>query len=284
MKLPYKDFAKVTTTSLPARASEVIVAAAIEQLQYLVGMRSHIKIDRVSDEGARKYIYSTYDDLTDAFDRAEGEDFKYDAADASDSTADFVEIDKGFMLSWEADHLKKLNIKADQTKACVNKVRDREDYKIIAPLSSGTSSVTAGGVLSGTSADPVGDIREGIRKCLELGYKPDKLLIEHANLEELITIIGSNDWYRITEDTIRTGGISKFMGLDILATDSGNLSHGTGYVFKGGAQGALQMGQAHDIRTHIFDDDENHCTKVQVFERVCPVLVRPDASATITGW
>lgn len=279
-----KDFATVSTSTLPERASEVIAAAAIEQLKGIIGMRGQVLIDNVKDQGAKTYVYFTYDDLTAAYDRGEGVDFKYDSASATKSDEDFVEVAKGFKLTWEADHLSKLAVRAAQTKACVTEVRDREDNKLIAKLASGTSSVTAAGVLSGTSADPIKDIREGIRKCQDLGYTPDALLIEHANLEELVSIIGSNEWYNVTEKTILTGGLPVFMGLKVLPTKAANLTHGTSYVFKTGTAGALQLGQAHDVKVHIFDDDDAHCTKVQVYERICPVIARPDASATISGW
>ncbi len=279
-----KDFATATTTNLPSEASEVIVAAAIEQLKKTVGMRDHVFVDDVSEPGADKYIYFTYDDLTAAYDLVQNEDFKYDSAAATSSTKDFVKIAKGFKISFEAKALKRLNIQAAQARACVTEVRDREDYKIIAELASGTSSVTAAGVSSGTSADPVKDISQGVRKIKDLGYVADTILMENTNLEELKSIIGSNDWYAMTEKTVQSGEVPTFMGLKILSTNTTNLAHGTAYIFKSGSQGALQLGQAHDVRTLIFDDNDSHCTKIQVFERICPAIVRPDASATLTGW
>lgn len=278
------DFATVTTTELPEEASEVIVAAAVEQLKKTVGMRNYALVDQVADKGAQEYTYYTFEDLTAAYDLGEGEDFKYDSAGASKTTKDFVKIAKGFKLSWEANQLAKLNVRAAQTKACVTEVRDREDNKLIAALSDATSSVTATAALSESTADPIKDVRAAIRSVEDLGYSPDILLIENVNLEELVSIIGSNEWYRVTERTLESGSLPIFMGMKVISTKSANLSHGTAYVFKSGPAGALQLGQATDVRTHIFDDDDSQCTKVQVYERVCPALVRPDAVAKISGW
>jgi len=281
-----KDFAMVSTSVLPTRVSETIIAAAIEQLQEAGVMRPFCYVDTSPSEGDATYIYNTFDDLTDAYDRKEGADFKYDSAGATQSSADMIEIAKGFKITWEADHLKKLAIRAAQVKACVQKVQRREDTKIVSVLSGATSSVTAAGTLDGASADPIKDIAQAKRKIRDLGYSANTLFIENANLEELCSIIGANDWYKITESMISKGALPTFMGLKIRELSSDHLTHGTAYVAhcSGGTDSAIWIGEAHGIRTHIFDDDDAHCTKVQVYERICPVLVRPDAVAKITGW
>ena len=281
-----KDFATVTTSQLPTRVSETIVAAAVEQLKEAGVMRKHCWVDSSPSEGDKTYVYSKFDDLGLAYDRRELADFKYDSAAADEDTATILELAKGFKISWEADHLKKIAVKAAQTKACVQEVQYREDTKITTALASGTSTVAAAGALSGTSADPIADIREGIRKVRVLGYPANTLFIESVNLEELFSIIGSNDWYKIVEDAVGKGELPVFMGLKVQELVSAHLTHGTAYIAhtSGGHDSALWMGQGHDIRTHIFDDDDAHAIKVQVFERCVPVCARPDASATLTGW
>lgn len=286
-KFNIKDFStEVSTSVLPTRAVDVISAAAIEQLKDIKNLRTLGLVDKV-DEGTRTYVYFRYDDLTGAYDRSELEDFKYDSAGATQYTATMLEIAKGFQISWEADHLAKLAIRAAQTRACIIEVKDREDLKIATALRTSaalTSTVTATAVLSGTSADPVSDIRQGIRKINDLGYEPDTLLLENVNLEELISIIGSNEWYGITEAAIRSGNLPNFMGLKVINLPAAKMTHGSAVILKTGSAGAFQMGQAHDVRLKIFDDNDSHSTKVQVFERVIPVVSRPDAGALITGW
>jgi len=286
--LKYVNFSSVVTTStLPSRVSEVIVAAAIEQLKEIKNLRQYGLVDNVNNPGAKTYIFNTYDDLTAAYDRSELEAFKYDAANATETTKSFVEIAKGFQLSWEADHLSKLAIRAAQTKAAVREVQDREDYKIAqALIESGalTSSVSATAALSETSADPVKDIAQAKRKVRNLGYTPDMLLIEEQNLEELLSIIASNTWYETTAKAIMAGTLDKFMGLKIVSLPSSKLTHGTAVVMKSGVGGVFQLGVAQDVQIKIFDDNDTHSTKVQVYERICPAVVRPDAGAKITGW
>ena len=282
------DFSSIVTTSvLPERAREVISAAVVEQLKEIKNLRQYGLIDRVKSEGAKTYVYWTYDDLTPAFDRKELEAFKYDSAGATEKTASFVEIAKGFQLSWEADHLSKLAVRAAQTRAAVREVQDREDLKIVSALTASgavTSSVTATDVLSGTSADPIKDIAQAKRKVKNLGYTPDLLLIEEQNFEELLSIIGSNEWYETTARAIQAGVVDRFMGLKVVTLPNSKLTHGTAIVMKSGVNGAFQLGVAQDITLKIFDDEDTHSTKVQVFERICPVVVRPDAAAKITGW
>lgn len=281
-----KDFAMVTTSVLPDRVSETIVAAAVEQLLESGVMRPFCYVDTSLGEGDSSYIYPTFDDLSDAYDRKEGADFKYDSAAASKSTISVVEPSKGFQISWEADHLKKIALRAGQTKAAITKVQYREDTKLVAPLSGATSTAAAAAVLSGTSADPIKDIKQAKRKTRALGYEANALFIENVNLEELCSIIGSNDWFKITESMIAKGELPTFMGLKIRELNATHLTHGTAYVghCTGGPDSAIWMGQGHDVKIHIFDDDDNHSTKVQAFERIAPALVRPDAVTKITGW
>ena len=281
------DFNSVVTTStLPSRVSEVIKAAAIEQLQEIKNLRQYGFVDKSQENlGASKYIYNTYDEMTSAYDRTELSSFKYDAANVTESTKDFVEIAKGFALSWKADHLKKIAIRAAQTKQATRKVLDREDYKIASALTASgalTSTVTATAVLSGSSADPVKDIAQAKRKVKSKGYEPDLLLIEEENLEELLSIIASNDWYETTANAIRTGLTDKFMGLKIVSLPSTKLAHGTAIVMKSGE--TFNLGISEPMTVKIFDDEDNHTTKVQVFETICPAVVRPDAGAKITGF
>jgi len=281
------DFNSVVTTStLPSRVSEVIKAAAIEQLQEIKNLRQYGFVDKSQENlGASKYIYNTYDEMTSAYDRTELSSFKYDAANVTESTKDFVEIAKGFALSWKADHLKKIAIRAAQTKQATRKVLDREDYKIVSALTASgalTSTVTATAVLSGSSADPVKDIAQAKRKTKSKGYESDLLLIEEENLEELLSIIASNDWYETTANAIRTGLTDKFMGLKIVSLPSTKLAHGTAIVMKSGE--TFNLGISEPMTVKIFDDEDNHTTKVQVFETICPAVVRPDAGAKITGF
>jgi len=287
MQFNVKDFSSIVTTSqLPDRVTEVISAAAIEQLKEIKNLRRLALIEKI-DESATKYIYNTYSDLTDAYDRTEGADFKYDAASVSDTAIDIVEIAKGFQISWVAAKTPKLATQAAFTKACVQEVKDREDLKIAEALTASgalTTSVSANAALSETAADPIEDISEAVRGCMDLGYTPDTLLIENQNLQELMSIIGSNDWYSMTEKLVKGGELPSFMGLNVIALPSTKLSHGTAIVLKSGATGAIQIGQAHDVRLKIFDDNDNHTTKVQVYERIAVAISRPDAGAKINGW
>ena len=284
------DFSSVvTTTTLPSEVSEVIKAAAIEQLQEVKNLRQYGFVDKSQENmGAAKYIYFTYDEMTDAYDRTELTSFKYDGANATSSSEDFVEIAKGFQLSWKADHLKKIALRAAQTKQATRKVMDREDSKIVTALTASgalTSTVTATAVLSGTTADPVKDIAQAKRKIKALGYDVSKgglLLIEEVNLEELLSIIASNDWYATTAEAIRSGQTDKFMGLTIVSLPSAKLTHGTALVIKSGE--TFNLGVSEPATVKIFDDEDNHTTKVQVFETICPAVVRPDAGCKISGF
>lgn len=274
----YKDFSLVTTSNLPSRASEVIIAAAVEQFKEVAKLRQLALVDKV-DEGAAVYVYFTYDDLTDAYELQEGADFQYDSASATQSTVDFVKIAKGFQLTWEADHLARLNIRAAQARQAALQVQEKEDDKILEVMTNATTSVTATAAWSETTADPVKDIRSAKTEVRKLGYIADTLLLEPVNAEELMSIIASNTWYGVTEQALKSGNLPSFMGLKIVECPT--LSHGTAYVFKAGATGALQIGEAKPLTVHIFDDDDSQSTKVQIYERIAPVLVRPDAVAKI---
>ncbi len=285
MAINIKDFATVTTSVLPSSASEAIAAVAIEQLKYVAKLRAFAFIDKV-DKGSSVYTYFTYDDLSGAYDRDESADFRYDSAGATQSTANFVEIAKGFKISTVANMMEKLNVRIAQTRAAVTEVIDREDNKIITQLASATSTTTAAGVLSATTADPIKDIANAISACEQLGYEADTLLIEQVNKQELMSIIGSNEWYRMTEGLVGAGLLGTFMGLKVIHVNSSNLAHGTGYVFSSNAKGrgAMQIGMSQDVGIDIFDDKDSKCVKVQVTERIAPVLTRPDAVSKISGW
>jgi hypothetical protein len=199
-----------------------------------------------------------------------------------------IQIAKGFQLSWDAAETKAFNLQAAQTKACIDQIKDREDLKIVSALiatSALTSTVSAAGVLSGASADPIKDLEQAKRKVRALmGADPDVLFIEDVNLEELISIVGANEWYTITENAVRNGGLPVFSGLKVVGIPPAKLTHGTAVIFKSGVNGAFEIGQAYDVRSKIFDDNDAQCTKVQVYEKICPVVVRPDAGAKLTGW
>jgi len=154
-----KDFSTITTTTLPARATEVIMAGIVEALKEVAGLRALGFVDRVQ-KGDDVYVYFTADSMGDArTDAEDGDDFIYDSAGASQSTADFTRVRKGFEITWESDSLKRLPLRAAQAKQAAMKVREAEDGLIVTELANVTSSVTGSGVLSGSSADPVKDIR-----------------------------------------------------------------------------------------------------------------------------
>jgi len=283
-----RDFSTtVSTTTLPARAVEAIRSAAIEQLLEVKMLRKFGLVQKIP-EGIKSYVYFKYDAHTAAYDRVQNTDFKYDDAGATQSSTDVLEIAKGFQVTWEADGLDRLATKVAQTKAAVDRVKDREDLKIVSALTTSsalTSTVTAAGTMSGTSADPIKDLAQAKRKVRALTKRdPDVLLIEEVNLEELMSIIGANDWYRLTEDAARSGTLPIFMGLKVISLPSTKLTHGTAIVMNSGATGAFEIGQAHDVKMKIFDDNDSHTTKIQVYERIAPAVVRADAGAKLTGW
>ena len=281
-----KDFSIITSGHLPARASEVIAAAAIEQLEEAGIMRPHAFIDTSPEPGDQVYVPFTFDDMGDAFTRAQGEDWKYDGAGATSEDIAMIEICKGFQVDWDSKALKNLKVLAGQSKQSVNKVKAKEDHELSAVLSGATSSVTAAGVLSGTSSDPVKDVAQAIRKVRALGYRANTLFIEQVNYEEITSIIASNDWLRVTEELISKGILPLWQGLKIQQLKAADLTHGTAYVGQTGpgVDSAIWTGEAKPLREHIFDDDDNHTTKVQHFMKAAPVLARPDAVAAISGW
>lgn len=281
-----KDFSIITSTNLPARATAVIAAAAIEQLEEAGIMRPHTFIDNSPEPGDQVYVPFTFDDQGDAFTRTQGEDWKYDSGGASSDDIDMIEICKGFQIDWNSKVLKNLKVLAGQSKQSINKVKSKEDHEISSVLSGATSSVTAAGVLSGTSADPVKDVAQAIRKVRALGYKANTIFIEQVNYEEITSIIASNDWLRVTEELISRGVLPLWQGLKIQQLKAADLTHGTAYVAHTGpgVDSALWTGEAMPLKEHIFDDDDNHTTKVQHFTKVAPALARPDAVATISGW
>lgn len=286
-----KNFSAIVDTSqLPSKLSEGIKAAAIERLMEVVLLRKHFYVDTgTMDEGSSKYTYEVMDRSTAAYDRAQGTDVTLDNEGATESSVDVTEIMKGFSLTWPADNLKKIGMRVAKTKEYVSLVKDREDLKIATALiasSALTSTVSAAAALSASDANPIKNIKEAKRKVRALmgGVNPNLLLIEDENLEELAVIVGSNDWYKMTEESVRTGELPTFMGLKIVALPTGKLTHGTAVVCLGGPNGCLHLGQAHDTRIKIFDDNKKHATEVHVYERVAPAVVRADAGAKITGW
>lgn len=274
-----KDFSTVLTSSLPARAQEVIARAAVEQFQMNARLRQFCAIDRVGT-GEPTYVFFKADDLTDAMDLEEGEDMRYDAAAATQTTASFVNIAKGFKISREADSIARLPLRAIQARACADKVVEREDGKLISQLASATTSITATAVWSGSSADPVKDIRSAKTEIRKLGYNPDVLILEETNAEELMSIIASNTWYGVTEQAMKSGNLPSFMGLKIVE-EPWNLAEGTSYVMASGASGALLIGESIPLRTDFKDDFDSNTIKVKVWQRAAYVIARPDAAASI---
>lgn len=275
----------VSTSTLPTRMSEAISRAVVEQMIDVKNLRQHCFVEKV-EEGSSTYVYWKYDDLTGAYDRKQLEDYKYDAAGASQSTANFVEIAKGFQITWEADSLKRIALRVAQARAAVDKVKDREDLKIATALrasSALTSTTTASGVLSGTSADPIKDVANAVRQITDLGYAaPDLLMMENVNVEELASIIGSNEWYEITARAVEKGTVPIWMGLKVISLPAAKMTHGTAIVATSGK--TVNLGLAHDTRLKIFDDNDSHTTKVQVYERAVPVIARADSGTKITGF
>lgn len=286
-----KNFSAIVDTSqLPSKLSEGIKAAAIERLMEVVLLRKHFYVDTGSmDEGSSKFTFEVMDRSTAAYDRAQGTDVTLDDEGVTESSVDVLELMKGFSLTWPADNLKKIGLRVAKTKEYVSLVKDREDLKIATALmASGalTSTVSAAAEMSASNANPIKNIKEAKRKVRALmgGVNPNLLLIEDENLEELAVIVGSNDWYKMTEESVRTGELPTFMGLKIVALPTGKLTHGSAVVCLGGPNGCLHLGQAHDTRIKIFDDHKKHATEVHVYERVVPGIVRADAGALITGW
>jgi len=278
----------VDTTNLPTRVQEVIRKAAIERMLEIKKLRQYGLTQKLESEGASIYRYFKYDRLSSAYDRNNLESFKYDSAGATEGNADVIEIAKGFQISWEGDKLARLATRAAQTKACVDQVMDREDYKIITALTTSsavTSTVSGTAELSGNSCDPIKDIMQMKRKVRALsGKEPDVLFIEEENLEELASVVGSNEWYNKTEGLVNSGQLPVFMGMKLVSLPSTKLTTGTAIAVISGSAGCFELGLGHDIRMKIFDDNDAHATKIQVFERIAPAIARPDAGVKLTGW
>lgn len=280
------DFAKITSTELPTQVSDVIAAAAIEKLEEVGFMRPHCFVDTSPEPGDKKYYPIADDEMGDGFTRKSGEDWKYDGAGMSTTGVDIEELCKGFQIDFDSKYMKQIKILAGKSKQSMDKTRKKEDTAIAAVLSGATHSVTGSGVLSGTSADPVKDVAQAIRKVRRKGYTANVLFIEDVNYEELTSIIASNDWLKVTEELISKGILPKWQGLRIQQLAPTDLTHGTAYVGHCSSEvgSALWLGEAKAISEKIFDDNENHMTKVQHYVKVGPALARPDAMAKITGW
>jgi len=285
----YKNFSSTLTTSeIPSNVTEVIRGAAIEKLKEISNLRQFGIVNRLDDEGSRTYTYNYYGSLSDAYDRVENTDFKYNDVELNETTVNVEEIAQGFKLSWKADHSKKLAIRAANTKSAIDTVKDREDYKIMTALiasSALTSTVSATAVLSATTADPIADIDEMCRKVRALmNVNPDTLFIESVNLGELKGIVGSNDWGKITAGVIEKNNFPVFMGLKIVSVSSTKLTHGTAVAIVTGNMSPFEVGIAHEVKLNVFDDNDKHTTKVQLYENIAIAVSRPDAGAKLTGW
>jgi len=282
--LKRKDFSfTVTTDSIPRKVSEVIRDAAIEKLEDIARLRQYCMVEKLKDQGATKYYFYPFSDLGDATEVGEGADFVYDDADATESVVNIKKYGKGFQLTWEADHLSKLAIRAAQSKQAVTKVIKKEDSVIVTRLIADAGSTYANpkGVWSSTTADPVQNIRRAKRLIKNKGYEADTLLLNPTNAEELTTIVSQNLWNGLTEKTVSTGVLPFFMGLKII--ECTEVTEDTAIILKRGPGGAYQVGEAMPVSINMFDDQDKHTTKVQAFERVGIAVVRPDAVCTLTG-
>lgn len=284
--LKRKDFAIVTSDKLPTEATQVIAAAAIEKMELVGRMRPHCFIDTSPEESDKTYTPFSFDESGDAWDWGEAEDWKYEGEGLSDQDIDLVSPAKGFKLPWGSRTIKSVQLMAGKSRDSITKVRKREDNKISAILSSASSSVTGTAVLSGASGDPVKDLENAKTAVRDLGYEANTVFVEGVNFSELASMAGSNDWKRITEELIAKGVIPVFQGLKVVPLLSTQLAHGTCYVgYTSQDPGsAIHVGESYSIRENILDDGDNHTTKVQHWEKIAPVLARPDAMAKITGW
>lgn len=276
------QFSLVSTNTLPTRVSDTIIAATIERKQHIAKLRDLGFVDNSPDEGAVTYPYEVLDALTDATDIAEGSSPGYDDANASETSGTILKLMKAFKLTYEADHLKKINLRVGQTKACVDKVMAREDSKICTSLISSAGNTYAGTDWSAGTADPIYDIRHGKRLNRDDGYMSDYILLNPTNNEELDSIIASNDWYSITEQTVKTGDGGKIV--DMNRKEAIEQTLGTATIFTSGVSGSFFVAEAVPLRINIFDDQDCQVTKVQVFERVfSAAVVRTLSDCTLTG-
>jgi len=274
----------VSTGTLPSEVSEVLRAAAIERYMEVVKLRQYGFVDTSPDEGAQTYIWNVLDEQSDAREVAEGAEPDYEDADATKGSELFMKIMKAFKISWEADALKTINLRAGQTRAAVDQVFEYEDSKIIERLEADRTSTAAGTDWSASSADPVKDVRTAMRTARALGYMMDTMTLDPVNYEELCSIIASNTWYAVTEAVVKKGATETipFMGLKIVEVPAATL--GTATLFKSGANGTFITAEAKKVGLNIFDDKDAQTTKVQVYERVVPcAVVRADSAYCITG-
>lgn len=279
-----KDFDFVVSTdSIPRKVSEVIRDAAIEKLEDITRLRQYGMVERLKDQGATRYFFYPFSDLGDARDVGEGADFVYDDADATESEESVYKYGKGFQLTWEANHLSKLPIRAAQSKQAVSKVIKKEDNVISTRLIADTGSTYANtaGAWSSSTADPVQNIRRAKRLIKNKGYDADMILLNPTNAEELTTVVSQNLWNGLTEKTVTSGVVPFFMGLKVV--ECSEVTENTAIVMKSGSSGAFQLGEAMPVSINMFDDNDKQTTKVQAFERVAVAVVRPDAVCTITS-
>ena len=274
----------VSTTTLPGEVSEVLRAAAIERFKEVTKLRQYGFVDGSPDGGAQTYIWNVLDEQTAAKEVAEGSEPDYEDADATKSSANILKIMKAFKITWEADALKSITLRAGQTRAAVDQVFDYEDSKIATQLVTDAGSTTAGTDWSGASADPVLDVRTAIRKIRVLGYMADLMMMDPQRYEDLVSVVASNSWYSITEAVLKQGGASTipFQGLKII--ENANMADTTATILKTGNTGAFITAEAKKLSLNIFDDKDAQTTKVQVYMRTLPcATVRANAVATITS-
>jgi len=284
MSYTKEQLSLVSTGTLPSEVSEVLRAAAIERLKEVTKLRQYGFVDTSPDEGAQTYIWNILDSQSAAKEVGEGSEPSYEDADATKSSEIFMKIMKAFKISWEADALKTINLRAGQTRAAVDQVFDYEDSKIVTRLEADRTSSAAGTDWSGASADPVKDVRTAMRTTRGLGYVPDTMLLDPVNYEELCSVIASNTWYSITEAVVKRGATETipFMGLHII--DEPHCTLGSATLFKSGVNGTFMTAEAKKIGLNIFDDKDAQTTKVQVYERVVPcATARPDSAYVISG-
>ena len=278
-----QELATTTTTSLPAEVSEVVKAAAIEQIKWVAKLRDMGWVDGSLSEGDRVYIFNKLDQLNAAEVVAEAAEPNYDEAGATKGTADVLKLMKAFKISWEADNLKQINVRAGQARQATTEVFDLEDNKIAIALISGSGNTNASpSDWSSNTADPVADIRNAKRLIRDDGFTADVMILNPTNNEELDSVIASNTWYSVTEQTVKTGEPFPFMGLKRVECRYQTL--GTATIMKSGMAGAFHLAEAKPLTVHMFDDNDAQVTKVQVYERVAPAaIVRPNCIATLVG-
>lgn len=278
-----EELSLVSTSSLPEEVSEVIKAAAVEQIKWVAKLRDYGFVDDSPSEGDRVYIYNTLDQLSAAGIVSEGAEPDYDDAGATRGTANINKYMKAFKISWEADNLKEINVRAAQARQATIEVFDLEDNNIATSLISGAGNTNASpSDWSAATADPVADIRNAKRLIRDDGFSADLMLLNPTNNEELDSVIASNTWYSVTEQTVRSGEPFPFMGLK--RQEARGQTLGTVTVLQSGNNGAFVTAEAKPLTVHMFDDNDAQVTKVQVYERVAPcAVVRANAISTLVG-